>query len=1360
GSNTAPSRYPFTSANAANYWFGGASPYPIDGLMWTSAAGAYSNSPSPFGTFDQGGNVQEFNEAVIEEWNGEGYDYWRAFRGGSFQDDYGSLSTLVRYGTPSLGVDNMLATVGFRVVKAYVPPAPGITEFSPTSGPAKTVVTITGTAFTGSTAVTFNGIPAAFTVVSDTSISATVPSGNASGTISVPTPAGSDASSSSFTRTATTWYVPTDEAMIQSAIDTATAGDTIEVAAGTYDEAVHVDKQLSVLGPNAGIDPNTGVRSAEATLQSSAHQDMQFRVLADGITVDGLTFDGSLHGSAKPISNWASDDAASPTVINNLTVKNCIIQNYDQAYVYSPPLSGESYPNGVKLSNYSASVSSGHLITKNRFDNIYYTSGGVYNPARLGSAIDFYVRGDAVGTITGTVSDNVVTNVAVGVALQNINTGSVTVSGNSIQAFTMCVRNQFDAGAQPLSSTVSITNNTLTPVTSIPGYPTLQCNAIQVASDRPSASQSTVISGNTITGPRYGVRLYTYNAAKGFGSVSITGNTITGCTDTAAGVLPAGVRIDGLSTGSTVGTIAITGNTISGNSGPLSNGFGVRNQTTTQVNATGNWWGTASGPYNATTNPAGTANAVTDYVTYNPWYSTSGMTPKTYSVGAGKTYTTIQSAIDAASANDTILVAAGTYVENVDIDKVLTITGTSAVVDGDVTLDAKPTITGVAQATGHVCNVTANGTIQTGIDIAGAGNTVNIANGTYIASNTTINKSLTVQGESKAGVIIAPAANDTQNSTDYGGTYQQGLIVVANDVTIKNLTIDGDANNIANGGTLTNQHNFRTGIITISSTQAGPYNNLTVQDCVVRNLVLKGISLSNTSSGGHLIADNTIESIAIKHGIYSQAADATITRNTISKTGMGILFSTGVVTPSSKTSTITDNTLFDIAGIYSTYYNGSGWPSNGIYYRNPNVDETVIITGNHLTVGDGAEVDSPGVCAFYIYNTDANSQISNNTVDTTQGTNNLGVFLGGSAGTTVDGNTFAMNDSDTGIYLGRGVAGTPVPNVVSDNTFTSTGSTSSDSYAIGTDVYEGTGILMSNDGLVFWLPEIPYDTNTTVTGNTITGFVRGIALYEVASGAYVQPGSTVKATVHSNSITGNTEFGIDASTVSTDVDATNNWWGAASGPFNAALNPAGTGNAVSANVLFDPWSLPAGQGRLTGTITAASAPQATCVVSVYNATTHAYIKGVYTNLSGVYNLTGLPAGSYHLRFTNTTPLNLSQFYDHKATIAEATVVTLGSETKTVSADLTLVTPTPTLTSFTPASGPVGTVVTITGTNLTAASAVTFNGTAATTYSVVNATQITATVPSGATTGKVAVTTAGGTATSAADFTVIPTPTIS
>jgi hypothetical protein len=84
---------------------------------------------------------------------------------------------------------------------ATAAPAPSISSFSPSSGSAGTTVTISGSGFTGATAVKFNGTTASFAVNSASQITATVPSGASSGTISVTTPGGTTASSSSFSVT-------------------------------------------------------------------------------------------------------------------------------------------------------------------------------------------------------------------------------------------------------------------------------------------------------------------------------------------------------------------------------------------------------------------------------------------------------------------------------------------------------------------------------------------------------------------------------------------------------------------------------------------------------------------------------------------------------------------------------------------------------------------------------------------------------------------------------------------------------------------------------------------------------------------------------------------------------------------------------------------------------------------------------------------------------------------------------------------------------------------------------------------------------------------------------------------------------
>src|SRR3990172_6301387 len=85
-----------------------------------------------------------------------------------------------------------------------VVPPPSISGFSPASGPAGTVVTINGSGFTGTTAVRFGATnAAAFTVASNTQITATVPAGAITGQISVVAPGGTATSSGSFAVTVT-----------------------------------------------------------------------------------------------------------------------------------------------------------------------------------------------------------------------------------------------------------------------------------------------------------------------------------------------------------------------------------------------------------------------------------------------------------------------------------------------------------------------------------------------------------------------------------------------------------------------------------------------------------------------------------------------------------------------------------------------------------------------------------------------------------------------------------------------------------------------------------------------------------------------------------------------------------------------------------------------------------------------------------------------------------------------------------------------------------------------------------------------------------------------------------------------------
>jgi formylglycine-generating enzyme required for sulfatase activity len=73
--------------------------------------GAHENSASPYGTFDQGGNVFEWNEAVISV-------AYRGVRGGAFDNDSGQAAAYRDYANPPYESH----VIGFRVAKA---PEPG-----------------------------------------------------------------------------------------------------------------------------------------------------------------------------------------------------------------------------------------------------------------------------------------------------------------------------------------------------------------------------------------------------------------------------------------------------------------------------------------------------------------------------------------------------------------------------------------------------------------------------------------------------------------------------------------------------------------------------------------------------------------------------------------------------------------------------------------------------------------------------------------------------------------------------------------------------------------------------------------------------------------------------------------------------------------------------------------------------------------------------------------------------------------------------------------------------------------------------------------------------------------------------------
>ncbi|MBN2293563.1 MAG: SUMF1/EgtB/PvdO family nonheme iron enzyme [Pirellulales bacterium] len=101
--------------NNANFYEYYDNSYTIGGPYWMTEVGEFENSESPYGTYDQGGNVWEWNEAIMG-------GMFRGMRGGSFR--YSSVSTYldasnrIHY-NPRFEINSF----GFRVARSIPEPA-------------------------------------------------------------------------------------------------------------------------------------------------------------------------------------------------------------------------------------------------------------------------------------------------------------------------------------------------------------------------------------------------------------------------------------------------------------------------------------------------------------------------------------------------------------------------------------------------------------------------------------------------------------------------------------------------------------------------------------------------------------------------------------------------------------------------------------------------------------------------------------------------------------------------------------------------------------------------------------------------------------------------------------------------------------------------------------------------------------------------------------------------------------------------------------------------------------------------------------------------------------------------------------
>jgi Ca2+-binding RTX toxin-like protein len=176
---------------------------------------------------------------------------------------------------------------------------------------------------------------------------------------------------------------------IQAAVDAASNGDTILVAAGIYVENVTVDKDVTIRGPNAGT-PGNGTRVGEAVLDGG------FYMHAAGATLDGLTVLGG--------GTLAGNPAGIYVDVDNVTLTNLIVQSDGSV--------------GAGVVTPSGGGVSGLILSKSRIDD--WANGTYFNPGTQFTASGNSFDGNGVA-LTGDdwddgtlISNNVFTNSSAG----------------------------------------------------------------------------------------------------------------------------------------------------------------------------------------------------------------------------------------------------------------------------------------------------------------------------------------------------------------------------------------------------------------------------------------------------------------------------------------------------------------------------------------------------------------------------------------------------------------------------------------------------------------------------------------------------------------------------------------------------------------------------------------------------------------------------------------------------------------------------------------------------------------------------------------------------------------------------------
>ena len=754
------------------------------------------------------------------------------------------------------------------------------------------------------------------------------------------------------------------------------AGDmgcsTITVASGVYTENVIITHTLTLLGAGqastiiipAVSNPNCG-GSGGGSLCSGASNIIL--VQADGVIIHDIGLDGDNPTLTSGIGVGAADIDARNGIITNhlagtyngLQVYNVTIKNIYLRGIYAS--SGGTFNiHDNNVSNVQANPSSIAIFN--------FGGGGTFSNNTVSAAADAISSNHSNGT---QFLNNTITNSGSGVHTDNAgdNGGSADlIQGNTVSN---CTANGYGVWVFVPNIAPTFNANTVT-----------NC-AVGFAAFGQGAPVTTIVSNNKITGAKEanGAGVYVTTDQLGFGfqnsSASFTSNTILNNVN--------GFLIDN-SNGATA-TATSNFNRIVGNT------TGFNNTTTTVQDATNNWWGCNAGP------GAAGCDTVSNNVTFNPWLTLSLSASPTSVATNQNSALTAKTTINSAGTDTS---ASGHILDGTPITFSTNLGTVNPTGMGTTNGVANSSFSSPTNGTATVSTTLDNQTVNTNIQVAGPGCTVNSGGGadyiTITAAITNINcatitvtgggpyrefvvinRALTLNGPN-AGInpntntrnpeailylpdgVSDPLNEDTQNN---GGTSSSAGVIVrvlTNTVTIDGFTIDGANLTTGSGGSpvpgvMVNGVNINasTGIDNYTTAPATPQTvgNIQVQNNIIKNITREGVLFeeNNNPTTSNYIRNNRFDnvfsgdnnngfSVRVGFNFYSE-----ISGNVITNGRHGIMVENTFSTNPGTTALIDNNTI-SVARRAIWYNNNYGSSS---YIISNNVINGTQVTGLYFT---------------------------------------------------------------------------------------------------------------------------------------------------------------------------------------------------------------------------------------------------------------------------------------------------------------------------------------------------------------------------------------------------------------------------